>query len=317
MPETSRPKDTNYNNFSGMINTWLNDKPILYLMDPLLTYGRKYKVESRAQMALQCVFHIKKLWRRVYQVESLEKPVKIFIPTSTAELDHCRKIALSSEIIAADIETTGKMISCVGFACEHKKLDYTFVFVIPFFMNTPNSDEGMFWATDLGFKKADQLMRDVLESDVPKIHHNGTYDLTFYTRYGIMVNNMVWDTFHLMHSMWPTMDRALYNTAALFCDNFRYWKEDAKDASKDKTKEKTFMPTTIEGHVVYWRYNGLDVANTLDAFLALVRYWKSNGQHPSYPAFAPGLKYVWKKLHSRIYATVWTMFLYVNDRHEG
>lgn len=294
MPSETRPKATNFDNFSGMINTWLNDTPILYLMDPLLTYSPKYKVEAQAQKALQSVFHIKKLWRRLMQVPSLEKPVKIYIPTNEKELQKCREIALSSTIIAADIETTGLHISCCGFACEHPKLPYTFVFVIPFFMNTPTADEGMFWATDHMFAQADKLMRDVLESPVPKIHQNGTYDLTLYTRYGIMVDNMIWDTQHLLHAMFPSMDKALYNVAALFLDNYRYWKEDAKDASKDKTKEKTYMPTDIKGHLLYWRYNGLDCAYTLEAYMALIRYWKDDGQTVGLPAFAPRLDYVWR-----------------------
>ena len=273
----------------GMLIT-THGKPCLFHPDPLHIYGRMYDDEHKAAAAFISQFYIKKLWNAVQKQDYSERPVKFMIPTSVKELRACEQLARRSSLIAFDIENSGGFTSCVGFACETSQ-PVVPVFVIPLMINLDESEDGMYWANDAMFNMAVDTIKNVLENDVPKVAHNGAYDITHLFRMGIAPNNYIFDTMVMMHSMYPTISRALYVGASMFLQNYRYWKDDAKDVGEDG-KVKWQVPKTPEKTYRYWHYNGLDCANTLELCKAILGLWLGT-TGSRYPDIISGFKHVW------------------------
>lgn len=264
---------SNADKVSGMLMD-LHGKPLLFHFDPLHTYARHQDPEYHAKYVLMSSFKLKKLVAAMQGTAPPEKPMMFMLPSTHNELRACEKIAAMSSLIAWDIETSGKYISCIGFACETKG-PVTPVFVIPFFVNTEEA-EGQYWATSIDYQVASDTVGRVLANDVPKVTHNGSFDLTYIYRYGWTVNNHIFDTMLMIHAMWPSMPRALYIGCSIFLQGYRYWKDDAK-AVDEMGKVKYHAPKTIEATHRYLHYNGLDCLNTLELCIALLRIW--TGEH--------------------------------------
>lgn len=264
--------------------------PVLFVNDPVVCYLRKFDPETQAQNRLQFNFHVKKLWRKVLGLPPLEKPVKFVVPKSFKELAVLTELAKNSKAMAVDIETTGLSISCIGFAIE-TDAPYTLAFVVPFYMNDLEGN-GLYWSNLANTKKAMDFVDEIMESEVPKCYHNGSYDMAYQFRWRFVPNNFIFDTFHMMHSTWPSVSRKLYQGAAMFCDNFVFWKDDGKDAAEDDKTKKHYMPTTFQGHANYWKYNAHDCAFTLELMLGILRLW-TDTQAENYPTVRSGFKYVW------------------------
>lgn len=276
---------------TGMIVD-LHGKPCLIHFDPLHLYGRMYDTEHHAAFGFMSTFYMKKLWNKVQGLGGIERPVRFMIPRTVADLRACRAIADRSSLIAFDIENSGGYMSCIGFACDTGQ-DVLPVIVIPLMINLDDVDDGMFWDSDQTFNIAITTISQILANDVPKAAHNGGYDITHLFRMGICVNNYVYDTMLMLHSAWPTMPKALYIGASMFIQNYRYWKDDAKDVGEDG-KVKWQVPKTPEKTWNYWHYNGLDCANTLFLCQYLIGYWSGDARITKLlPMYAPGFSHVW------------------------
>ena len=267
----------------------IGDKPMLMHFDPLHTYGRQHDPEHHAAYALMSSFMVKKLFNPMSGIPSAEKPVRFSLPTSEAELLACKELAAKSKLIAFDIETSGGFISCIGFACE-TSLPYVPVFVLPLYVNIDDS-HGSYWASQSLAMTAFTIAEQILANDVPKVAHNGSYDLSYIFRYGWYVNNYVFDTMLMMHATWPTVPRSLYVGASMFLDNYRFWKDDAKEVDEDG-KTKWVTPREADKTFAYWLYNGLDCANTLELCLAILRFWTGETEN-RYPENRAG-NYFWR-----------------------
>ena len=289
LPADDAKSLTSIDVLSGMIIE-THGKPVLFHFDPLLTYGRQYSDEDRAVYGFMSGYHIKKLYNRLIGLPIAEKPTKIIVPKSSADLRACEKLLSRAALIAADIETSGGLISVIGFAAEVEGLPYVPVIVIP---TMTNMDETCrYWIDDAGLLDALETIGRILQNPVPKAFHNGSYDLTYIFRYGWWVNNFIYDTMHMLHAMWPTMPKSLYIGASMFCGNYRYWKDDGKDID-EQGKKKWQVPTTPARTANYWIYNGLDCANTLELCLSILQLWTGN-DGGRYPVFAAGYDYVWR-----------------------
>lgn len=266
--------------------------PILFIMDPLWTYGRSYDAETQASRTLMTMFHLKKLWAALQDMPPLEKPIEVVIPTSAAELRACEKLAAEAAAIAVDIETSGGFISCTGFALELPRRARNVAVVIPYMINI---EDGSFWKDDHMLSLALDVTGRILANDVPKVFHNGgVFDAAWLFRYGWYPNNFVWDTMHMMHSMFPTLPKALYNGAGMLLSNYRYWKDDGKDVD-EQGKTKWQIPNKPDATLRYWNYNGLDCANTLELFVAILRLWENDPvTRNRYPHWQAGYDHAWR-----------------------
>ena len=304
------PKDAkslqSVDQLAGMI-VEVYGKLVLFVADPLHLYTRATSDEDRAVAAFVNNFHLKKLANRITGMPSVEKPIKFILPQTIADLKMAVEIAGKSEMIAFDIENSGGFISCIGFACE-TKTSHTPVIVIPLMINLPGTD-GRYWADDASAHFAFDTIEKILANDVPKCAHNGGYDITHLFRYGWCVNNYLYDTMIMLHATWPTVSRALYVGASMFLDRYAYWKDDGKSVGDDG-KMKWQVPTTPEATFNYWRYNGLDCANTLELCLAILSAW-SGTDNGRFPKPLGGYSYVWQN-YVRQFATEFGPCLYMS-----
>lgn len=258
----------------GMLTT-VFDKPVLFVPDPLTLYGRMYDPESRAASGLMLTFFLRKLFNRIHGIERPTRPMKFMVPTTIAQLRDCVKLAARSTLIATDVETSNGCVSVVGFACNDPKNPSVIpTFAIPLSIRLPESN-GLYWETEIETKLALDCLAEILDNDVPKVMHNGAYDTTYFFRMGMPPNNYIFDTMLMMHSLWPSMSRALYVGTALFLPNYRYWKDDAKEVGDDN-KTKWQVPDTPKRLWNYWYYNGQDCANTLELCLSMLEYFNGN-----------------------------------------
>ena len=73
--------------------------------------------------------------------------------------------------------------------------------------------------------EAVQLCKWANASDAPKALQNGGYDSTYFIRYGLPLNNYVFDTYHAMHSWFSELPRKLDFIASIFIPDYVYWKD--------------------------------------------------------------------------------------------
>ena len=153
--------------------------------------------------------------------------------------------SVKGQLVSADIETRASQISCVGIAWSN--LD---AICIPF----------MSWDNPAGYWQPEEelaiilkLKEFLLDSNTPSIFHNGGYDLQYFARQWGYVPNMTQDTMIMQHLVYPGMQKSLDFVSSMYCEFYRYWKEDRKK------KEDV-------GH---WIYNLTDCVYTYEVYPTL------------------------------------------------
>lgn len=128
--------------------------------------------------------------------------------------------------LSPDIETGASQIKCIGFARSQSE-----AIVVPF-VNLAHWS-GSFWPTLQEELQAWELVRKLLESDIPKVGQNFLYDLQYIVKYGISPRNVINDTMLLHHSMFPEMQKGLGFLGSIYTNEaswklMRAWKSDSE-----------------------------------------------------------------------------------------
>lgn len=111
--------------------------------------------------------------------------------------------ASRSGLLSVDIETAGRMITCIGFAGSPN-----FAFVLPFVAG--DKPGGHYWTSPEDELYAWQLCKDVLENcPTPKLGQNFLYDLQYLARFGIQPLDCLEDTMLLHHALFPELQKSL------------------------------------------------------------------------------------------------------------
>lgn len=119
-------------------------------------------------------------------------------------------------LLSVDIETQWRMIKCIGFARSRSD-----ALVVPFFTN--NRPDPSYWPTFEDEKTAWLVVKSILESPIPKLFQNGTYDLQYLFRAGIQTRNYLHDTMLMHHSLFPEMRKNLGFMGSIYT-NESAWK---------------------------------------------------------------------------------------------
>jgi uracil-DNA glycosylase family 4 len=138
--------------------------------------------------------------------------------------------------LSVDIETWGKRLSCVGFAPSE---DYSFTI--------PLADKAQ---TERNLP----YVRSICESVAAKVTQGGHYDAYWLYREGIVLNNWQWDTLAMHHCLHPTDEHSLHYIASIYCPDYAYWKDEAKDAEE--------IIKYVRDLDALWTYNGMDCCYT-------------------------------------------------------
>jgi len=152
--------------------------------------------------------------RRESQYPDIRRPKReIWIQPTLEDLYEFDKRYLQScERISVDIETYGKVITCIGFApTPHIAL------VIPFF--DPRGAGRNYWNDADTYHEVINLIRDILSRPTPKTFQNGLYDITFiYRAWGIKTYGAEDDTMLLHHALQPESLKSLEFLGSVYSD---------------------------------------------------------------------------------------------------
>lgn len=119
-------------------------------------------------------------------------------------------------LLSVDIETQWQMIKCIGFARSRSE-----ALVVPFIHNAKPGKN--YWDSEADEKGAFMAVKAMLESPIPKLFQNGTYDLQYIRRLGIKTQNAIHDTMLLHHSHFPEMRKGLGFLGSIYT-NEAAWK---------------------------------------------------------------------------------------------
>lgn len=184
-------------------------------------------------------------------------------PTALSVLD-----GLLSELdkapfdIAGDIETRAGHIDCFGLAWNK-----TSAMCIPFM--TMQGDPAGYWTLDQETALVHRLYLINQHPNFPGwIGQNFIYDAQYIWRHWHWLPKMKHDTMLGHHSMFANSQKSLDYLASMYCENYKYWKADLKEADKNLSDDQR------------WEYNCTDCVNTYEvaegevkAINALTPHW--------------------------------------------
>ena len=150
--------------------------------------------------------------------------------------------ATEDVLISCDLETRENHIACLGLG--YSKLD---AICIPFMQQ---GNKIGYW-TPAEEVEIILLLRRILTHPKAAITgQNYNYDRQYFARYWGFRSNLGNDTMTLHHTWNPDLKKGLDTLAFLYCDYYRYWKDESKD----------WDPRVGEAQL--WRYNCLDCVTT-------------------------------------------------------
>jgi uracil-DNA glycosylase len=171
--------------------------------------------------------------RRESEFPDVRRPERtIYTEPSLRDLEWFYETHLrNANEITFDIETSGDIITCIGFAPSP-----SIAIVIPF--SDPRNPSGCYWPTAEDDVAAWHFVQRVLALPCGKSAQNGLYDITFlWKQYGITVNNFDEDTMLLHHALQPESEKGLGFLGSIYT-NEAAWKTMRKRAKDDTIKRE-------------------------------------------------------------------------------
>jgi len=142
--------------------------------------------------------------------------------------------------VALDIETGRGQINTVGFAWS--ATEGVAINTLPDRLSGAN------------YSRLWSVIRDVVESDQPKLLQNFIYETLYFSRYGIRLRGVTHDTMICQKFLWPELEMGLDAIGRMYTD-MPYWKDDNKDWSNIRDWQK------------HYEYNCKDTTGTFAGYL--------------------------------------------------
>ena len=135
---------------------------------------------------------------------------------------------LSCRLLSVDIETSGQRVTCIGFAPSP-----SIALVVPF--DDDRAKNGSYWPTPAAERECWDALGAVLsDASIPKLFHNGLYDVAFlYRSVGVRVRGATEDSMLLSHALQPESLKGLGYLGSIFSDEGS-WKGIRKTAGTIK-----------------------------------------------------------------------------------
>lgn len=158
------------------------------------------------------------------------KKTVILAPTLDEFEDYIIDELFQSDLITPDIETGWGQMTCIGFAASS-----TSAICVPFVdLSKPNKS---YWPTLAEERRAWKLVRDVMESDIPKLGQNfAAYDAFWLLeKYGIRTINLLHDTRLLHNALYPELPKSLSFMAGSYTMQgpWKHWGHKSKGEKRD------------------------------------------------------------------------------------
>lgn len=149
---------------------------------------------------------------------------------------------------AVDVETGYGQINTVGLAWSES--DAIAINVLPDRLN----DESFFLLWD--------RIRAILEGPSRKIFQNFIYDVSYFSAYGVRVNNIAFDTMWAMKVLWPELKSNLGNVGRIYTKR-PYWKDDGKVTDEEGAKKDW---GNVRDWTRHYLYNCRDTSGTFESY---------------------------------------------------
>lgn len=169
------------------------------------------------------VFDLIKAGREAHFPDVRRPACEIWIEPTLEDINEFNRTYVQGcGLLAVDIETAGQRVTAIGYAPSADR-----GIVVPF--DDARTKSGNYWSSRTDETKAWSLIRSILEDgSIPKLFHNGLYDITFLWRaYGIGVRGCSEDSMLAQHSLQPESLKGLGYLGSIYCD-FGAWKSQRK-----------------------------------------------------------------------------------------
>lgn len=157
--------------------------------------------------------------RRESEFPELRRPLReIWMEPTLEDLQSFfEQHVVSAEMLAFDVETANRQITCIGFAPSP-----SVAIVIPF--HDPRNEDGNYWPTPTDEAEAWRWVERYLAAPCRKVAQNGLYDIQYlWAAHGIPVANFTDDTMLLHHSLHPEAPKSLGYLGSVYTNEIA-WK---------------------------------------------------------------------------------------------
>lgn len=162
-----------------------------------------------------------------------------------AKLNHAK----APVTLSVDIETRNYHMACLGIAWDkHNAICFPFL--------DSRRDDG-YWTAEEETEIVWRLYQVLTHPNTACVGQNFIYDVQYIYRYWHFIPRTARDTMLYQHLCFPGLPKSLDFIASMYCEYYRFWKEDGKTWSN-------FMDERI-----LWRYNCEDCVRTFECDEAL------------------------------------------------
>lgn len=164
-------------------------------------------------------------------------------------------------MLACDIETIARHISCIGIAWSCRES-----LCIPFL-----TIDGHYWTEEEEIELSFLLKELLTHPLVEVVGQNFNYDNQHFAKHLGYLPHQGFDTMIAQHVLFPGIPKALDFLSSMYCHWHRYWKDEMDDYSR--------LPENMEQ---YWTYNCKDTVVTYEAALVLKELLSHLHRWPQY-----------------------------------
>lgn len=157
--------------------------------------------------------------KREAEFPELRRPLReIWMEPSLEDLAvFYERFVLSADLMAFDVETANRQITCIGFAPTPDR-----AIVIPF--HDPRENSGNYWRSSEDELAAWDWVQKYLNAPCEKVAQNGLYDIQYlWVAHGITVANFTEDTMLCHHSLHPEAPKSLGYLGSVYTNEIA-WK---------------------------------------------------------------------------------------------
>jgi DNA polymerase len=170
------------------------------------------------------------------------------------------QVTLSPTHYAADIETRGGQIACVGIGRHFAAICIPFMCV---------ERPAGYWSAEEEQAIVIKLRQLLTHPNCLCTFHNGAYDLQYFAKQYGFLPNLADDTMIMQHVAFPGLRKSLAMCASFYCEQYKYWKDDGKEWTSDDEDQ-------------LWRYNCEDCVRTFEIRQVLCGVLDKLGVTPQY-----------------------------------
>jgi len=189
------------------------DSPVVNGLKVLPTFHPSYILQGGYSERHVTILDLQKA-RRESEFPEIRRPIRtIYTEPLLVEMEwFYEKFIAPSKLLAVDIETHDRQITCIGFAPSE-----SVALVVPF--RDLRKSSGSYWGSLEAELAAWKWVRKVLASPVHKVFQNGLYDMHHLWRtYGIAISNAEHDTMLLSHALQPESPKGLAFLGSVYSD---------------------------------------------------------------------------------------------------